>query len=348
MDFSPIAPSDRAAMDACRARWNAIGKPVSSLGRMEQLLVQIAGITGSPEIDLSKKCVVVCCADNGVLCQGVAQSTHDITTVIARSLVRGTTSVSAMAMALGADVFPVDLGMVDRVPGMIERRIAPGTGDISVGPAMTRDQAVEGIRTGIDLVRRRKAEGYGILATGEAGIGNTTTSSAILSVLLGEEPEAVTGRGSGLSDEGLLRKQRAIRRAIEVNRPDPADPVDVLAKVGGFDLCAMTGLFLGGGIYRLPVVMDGFISGAAALCAVSLCPGVRDYLLPSHITAEPAGQKIMEALGLSPMIHGDLRLGEGTGAVALLALLDLSAAVYHHAATFDELKMEAYHSWNSN
>ena len=343
-----IIPADRAAMAQCRARWNAIGKPVGSLGKMEALLVRIAGITGSPDIDIDRKCVVVCCADNGVLAQGVAQSTHDITTVIARSLVRGTTSVSAMAAAVGADVFPVDLGMVDPVPGMIDRRIAAGTGDISVGPAMTRAQAICAIETGIDLVRQRKAEGYRLLATGEAGIGNTTTSSAILSVLLDEAPEDIAGRGSGLSDEGLHRKQAAIRRAIEINHPDPSDAVDVLSKVGGFDLCAMTGLLLGGCLYRMPMIMDGFISGAAALCAVSLCPNVRDYILPSHITAEPAGVRIMERLGFSPMIHGDLRLGEGTGAVALMALLDLSAAVYHRAATFEALRMEAYSEWKSN
>ena len=348
MEYSPIRPADRQAMEAAQARWNAIGKPVGSLGRMEQLLVQIAGVTGSPDIDLSKKCVVVCCADNGVLAQGVAQSTHDITTVIGRSLGRGTASVSAMAKAVGAEVFPVDVGMIDRVPGMLDRRIGPGTGDISTGPAMTRSQAMEAIETGIDLVRQRKVEGFHILATGEAGIGNTTTSSAVLSVLLRQSPETVTGRGSGLSDEGLARKVQAIRSAIEVNAPDPSDALDVLSKVGGFDLCAMTGLFLGGGIYRMPVVMDGLISGAAALCAVTLCETVRDYILPSHETAEPAGKLLLERLHMAPMIHGDLRLGEGTGAVALLALLELSAAVYNHAATFEQLKMEAYHEWNSN
>ena len=348
MEYSPIRPADRQAMAAAQARWNAIGKPVGSLGRMEQLLVQIAGVTGSPDIDLSKKCVVVCCADNGVLAQGVAQSTHDITTVIGRSLVRGTASVSAMAKAVGAEVFPVDVGMIDRVPGMLDRRIGPGTGDISTGPAMTRSQAIAAIETGIELVRQRKAEGFKILATGEAGIGNTTTSSAVLSVLLRQSPETVTGRGSGLSDEGLARKVQAIRSAIEVNAPDPTDALDVLSKVGGFDLCAMTGLFLGGGIFRMPVIMDGLISGAAALCAVTLCETVRDYILPSHETAEPAGKLLLERLHMAPMIHGDLRLGEGTGAVALMALLELSAAVYNHAATFEQLQMEAYHEWNSN
>ena len=289
-----IVPADEQARQACQARFDRIGKPVGSLGRLETLLADIAAAGATPEIDIGKKCVIVCCADNGVVARGVAQSTHEVTTTIARSLVRGTTSVSAMAKAVGADVFPVDLGMVDRVEGMIDRRIAAGTGDISAGPAMTRDQAEQAVLTGVELVRRRVREGYRLIASGEAGIGNTTTSSAVLAALLGLPAEAVTGRGSGLSDEGLERKKRIINRALAVNRPDPEDALDVLSRVGGFDLCAMTGLFLGGAAYHVPVILDGFISGTAALCAVRLCPAVRGYLLPSHQTAEPAGRLLME------------------------------------------------------
>ena len=191
-------------------------------------------------------------------------------------------------------------------------------------------------------MQEKKEQGYGLIATGEAGIGNTTSSSAVAAVLLGLPVEQVTGRGSGLSNEGLIRKQNAIRSAIAVNRPDPADPLDVLAKVGGFDIAAMTGAFLGGALYRVPVVIDGLISSVAALCAARLCPYLRDFLLPSHVTAEPAGKLIMAELGLDPIIHGDLRLGEGTGAVALFPMLDLAAAVYHNAASFDGIQVEAY------
>ena len=345
--LAAIRPASREAYEACVTRFNGIGKPVGSLGRLETLLERIAAASDSADIDIGKKCVLVFCADNGVLAQGVAQSTHEITTVIARSLLRGTASVSAMARAVGADVFPVDMGMIDPVEGMENHAVARGTGDISRENAMTRQQAAEAILTGVELVRQRKAEGYRLIATGEAGIGNTTTAAAVTAALLGLEPETVTGRGSGLSDAGLDRKRRAIRRALERSRPDPADALDVLSKVGGFDLCAMTGAFLGGGMYRVPVIVDGVISGAAALCAVRLCPAVRDFLLPSHSTAEPAGAAIQEALGFEPILHGELRLGEGTGAVALMSLLDLAAAVYHEAATFEELRMEAYTPWKS-
>lgn len=340
-----IQPSDEKAHAACMARFNAVAKPVGSLGRLEELLERIAAITGSSVIDVGKKCVLVFCADNGVLAQGVAQSTSDVTTAIGRSLAAGTASVCVMARACGADVFPIDMGMKESVEGLLDRSLARGTEDISRGAAMTRAMAEQAILTGIELVGQRKAEGYRVIATGEAGIGNTTTSSAVAAVLLGAEVEQVTGRGSGLSDEGLLRKQQAIRSAIAVNRPDPNDALDVLAKVGGFDIAGMCGAFIGGAIHHVPVVMDGFISAVAALCAVRLCPAVRDYILPSHITAEPAGKMLMEELGFAPLIHGEMRLGEGTGAVTLFPMLDLAAAVYHDAATFTDIKVEAYKPW---
>ena len=346
--ITKITPANEKAYDACIYHFDHIAKPVGSLGKLETLLAKIAGASGTPKIDLSKKCVLVFCADNGVLAQGVAQSTHDVTTAIANSLVRYTTSVNTMAAACGADVFPVDMGMIDQVDGLIPHSVARGTNDISEGPAMTLEQAEQAILTGINLVKERKEEGYRIIATGEAGIGNTTTSSAILSVLLDVPVEKVTGRGSGLTDDGLIRKQNAIKKAIEVNKPDPSDALDVLAKVGGFDIAGMTGAFLGGAIYGIPVIMDGFISGVAALLAVKLCPYVKDYILPSHISAEPAGQMLMEALGLDPIIHANMRLGEGTGAVALMPLLDMAAAVYWNAASFDDINVEAYEKWTSN
>ena len=337
-----IAPADRDAYERCVACFNNIAKPLGSLGKLETLLAKIASVTGDHRVDIGRKCVLVFCADNGVLAQGVAQSTHEVTTAIARSLAAGTASVNAMAKAAGADVFPVDMGMVDTLPEVPCRKTACGTADMTQGPAMTRQQAEQAVLAGMELVREKQQAGYRLIATGEAGIGNTTSSSAVASVLLSLPVETVTGRGSGLSDEGLRRKQRAIETAIRVNRPCADDPLDVLAKVGGFDIAAMTGAFLGGALYRVPVVMDGLISSVAALCAARMCPHVRDYLIPSHVTAEPAGVHIMAELGLEPMIHGDLRLGEGTGAVALFPLLDMAASVYYNAATFDGIKVEAY------
>lgn len=346
--LSQITPADREAYEACIWNFDHIAKPVGSLGKLEALLAAAAAASGSPDIDIAKKCVLVFCADNGVLAQGVAQSTHDVTTAIAGSLVRKTTSVNAMAASCGADVFPIDMGMIDEVAGLEKCSLGKGTNDMTKGPAMTREQAVNAVLTGIRLVKECKEEGYGLIATGEAGIGNTTTSSAVLSVLLNVPSEKVTGRGSGLTDGGLARKQNAIKKALEVNRPDPSDVLDVLCKVGGFDIAGMTGAFLGGALYHVPVIMDGFISGVAALCAVRLCPYVKDYILPSHISAEPAGTLLMKNLGFSPVLHADMRLGEGTGAVALMPLLDMALSVYHHAARFDDIKVEPYEKWKSN
>jgi len=337
-----IGPADKAAETACLRRWDLVAKPLNSLGKLESLLARAAAVTGRTDPDLDKKCVLVFCADNGVLAQGVAQSTHDVTTAIARSLAAGTTSVSAMSKAVGADVFPVDMGMIDTVPGLLPRKIANGTNDLSQGPAMTREQAVQAILTGVELVKEKKEAGYNLIATGEAGIGNTTSSSAMAAVLLDLPVETVTGRGSGLSNEGLVRKQNAIRSGIAVNNPNPKDPLDVLSKVGGFDIAAMTGAFLGGALYHVPVIIDGLISSVAALCAARLCPYLKDYLISSHVTAEPAGKLIMAELGLSPMLHGDLRLGEGTGAVALFPMLDMASAVYRNAASFAGIQVEAY------
>ena len=346
--ISKIEPADQRAYDACITHFDHIAKPVGSLGKLETLLAAIAGAGGTPAIDLSKKCVLVFCADNGVLAQGVAQSTHEVTTAIARSLASKTTSVNAMAAACSADVFPIDMGMIDQVEGILSRSVSRGTKDMSQEPAMTPEQAKQAILTGIHMVEQRKLEGYRIIATGEAGIGNTTTSSAILSVLLDVPVEQVTGRGSGLTDDGLLRKQRAIKRAIQVNQPDASDVIDTVSKVGGFDIAGMIGAFLGGALYHVPIIMDGFISGVAALCAVRLCPLVKDYIIPSHISAEPAGLMLMQALGFEPVIHANMRLGEGTGAVALMPLLDMALSVYRNAASFDDINVEAYEKWTSN
>ena len=227
-------------------------------------------------------------------------------------------------------------------PGVWDRRVRNGTADITQGPAMTRAECVQAIELGAELVRECHESGSSIIATGEMGIGNTTTSSALASVLLGKSPAEVTGRGAGLSDAGLTRKVAAIERALSLNRPDPADPVDIISKVGGLDIAGLCGVFLGGALYRVPVVIDGFISGAAALCAARLCPGATFALLASHVSAEPAGGLMLDALELSPLISAGMRLGEGSGAVAALPLLDMALAVYHSGQTFGRLGIDAY------
>lgn len=340
--ISQIQPVDESARKACEDRLNFIGKPLESLGQLEIMLKKVAAITGNSDIDISKKCVLVFCGDNGVVANGVAQSDHTITTSIARSMVRHTTSVCCMARVAGADVFPIDMGMTDTVPGMIDHKLMNGTDDFTKGPAMSRETAERGILIGISEVEKRVQEGYQVIATGEAGIGNTSTSAALAAVLLDMPVETVTGRGSGLTNEGLQRKCNAIKTGIAVNDPNPADPIDVLSKVGGLDIAGMVGAFLGGAIYRVPVIVDGVISMASALVACRICPEVANYLLPSHMTAEPAGVAICKELNLAPILHAGMRLGEGTGAVALMPVLDMAAEVYHRAATFDDLAMQAY------
>ena len=337
-----IAPAHGAAMAAAKAKWDGIAKPIGSLGLLEDAIVQIAGLTGSAEVRLSKRAVLVMCADNGVVSEGVSQSGQEVTALVAGNMAEGNSSVCRMAAAARADVFPVDIGMAQPVPGVRDVHVARGTKNIAEGPAMTRAEAEQAIQAGIDLVGELKAQGYSILATGEMGIGNTTTASAMLAAFLGMEPAVVTGRGAGLSDEGLKRKISAIRRAIQVNKPEPSDGLDVLCKLGGFDIAGMCGTFLGGAIHRVPILIDGFISAVAALAAVRICPESRQAMLAAHVSAEPAARMVLEALDAKPFITAGLRLGEGTGAVAALPLLDLALSVYDEMVTFDGIGLEAY------
>lgn len=339
-----IGPADGSSRLRAGARWSAVAKPLGGLGRLETAIEDIAALTGDPQVDLSRRALLVLCADNGITTRGVAQAPPAVTALVTRNLGAGSACVSRMAACAHCRVFPVDMGVLDfdGADGVLDRRIANGTGDISRGPAMGREQALDAIRTGIELVRDRAEEGCTLLATGEVGMGNTTTSAAVACALLGRPPEELAGRGAGLSNDGLARKRALIRQALEVNRPDPSDPVDVLAKVGGFDLAGLCGIFLGGALYRVPVLMDGIISCAAALCAVRLCPNAAKALLASHLSAEPAGAALLEALGKEPLISAGLRLGEGTGAVAAIPLLDMALAVYREAATFADCGMEPY------
>ena len=337
-----ILPPDEAAMREARDRWNGIAKPIGSLGLLEGAVTQIAGLTGSAKVRLGKRAVLVMCADNGVVAEGVTQTGQEVTALVAGNMVKHDSSVCCMAQVAHAEVYPIDMGMIAPAPGVRDEHILRGTGNIAVGPAMTREEAARAVEKGIELVGELKAKGYSIIATGEMGIGNTTTASAMLAAFLELEPALVTGRGAGLSDEGLRRKVNAIERALKVNRPDPADGLDVLGKVGGLDIAGMCGTFLGGAIHRIPVLVDGFISAVAALCALRIAPESRQAMLAAHVSAEPAARMVLEALDLKPLISAGLRLGEGTGAVAALPLLDMAMAVYDGMVTFDNIGMEAY------
>ena len=345
MDFKKLEeqmkPLDENAMDAAKARWDGIAKPVGSLGQLEYTVRTLAGIQRTANVKIDRRAVLVFCADNGVVAQGVASTPQDITAVMAGFIAQGRSTVGIMAREAHADVITVDVGMCRRVddPNIIDRHIADGTADMTKGPAMTREQAQQAIQTGIDMVRECKANGYQMLATGEMGIGNTTTSSAVAALLLSMPFEEVTGLGAGLNSAGLERKLHAIQRAIEVNRAHICDTLDVLSKVGGFDIAAMAGAFIGGAIYDIPVVVDGLISAVSALVASRLCPSARNCMIASHVSEEPASRKILDSMSLSPVICAYMRLGEGTGAVAVLPLLDMALAVYRNLMTFDEIGM---------
>ena len=339
-----IKPLDKQAMQAAQKHWDALAKPLHGLGDLEDVLTKIAGITGTPVIDLSKKCVIVMCADNGVVEEGISQSGQDVTAIITENLSRGTSTVCHMAHAVHADVIPVDIGVASDVHGehILSRKVAYGTKNLYREPAMTREQAVRAIEIGIETAKYCKEQGYTIAATGEMGIGNTTTTAAVTSVLLGVDAQQVTGRGAGLSSSGLEKKLQVVQGAIQKHQPDAQDPIDVLSKVGGFDICGLTGLFLGGARYGLPMIIDGVISCVAALCAVRLCPIVHEYLIPSHHTAELAGTLLEQELKLHPLIDAHMALGEATGSVCLFGMLDMAALLYTNGNTFDDSHIEAY------
>ena len=341
-----IKKPSQEAMERCRQHWDSIAKPLHSLGKLEDALVRIAGMTGNERIHLDKKALVVMCADNGVVEEGVTQSGQEVTAIVSENMLSGKATSSIMCRSTGADIFPVDIGIA-RDTSLRNEKVAYGTKNMAKGPAMTRQEAVQAIETGIRIVRGLKEKGYQILATGEMGIGNTTTSSAVASVLLGKEPEELTGRGAGLDDSGLQKKMQAICTGIEKHHPRADDPLDVLAKVGGLDIAGMAGICLGGAIEHIPVMLDGFISDVAALLAVHLCPAVKDYLLISHVSKEPGAGMVLRELTAEKAsdVHGmnlGMCLGEGTGAVAYLPVLELGLSVYQEMSTFAENQIEDY------
>ena len=333
-----VTGPDESARQAAHRKWNDCAKPLGSLGLLETAIEQIAALTGSSEITLFPRSVLVLCADNGVVAQGVTQSASNVTAIVAENLAQKRTAVCRMAQVANCQVVPVDMGILDFSPmeGVLDRRIGNATGDISQGPAMTREQAAKAVVTGIQLVREQKEQGVRLLATGEMGIGNTTTSSAVAAVLLAQPVQTMTGRGAGLSDAGLARKVDTIRRGIACNAPDPDDALDVLGKLGGFDIAGLCGMFLGGALAGVPVLMDGFISGVAALCAVRLCPAASKAVFASHCSTEPAARLVLNALGKTPLLTAGLHLGEGTGAVASIPLWDMALAVYEGCYSFAE------------
>ena len=330
-----IQPLDEAAMAKARERQAQLAKPPGSLGRMEDLSVQLAGITGSVHNKIEKKHLLVFAADNGVVAEGVSSAPQSVTLMQTINLTRAKTGASTLCKHFGCGITVCDVGVNADIkePKVLNRKIAYGTQNIVHGPAMSREQAMQAIMTGIELARNTDADVIGI---GEMGIGNTTTSSAVLSVLLDADVDAVTGRGGGITDQSFLKKKQVIKDAIAINQPNKTDVIDVLAKVGGFDIAAMCGAFLGASETHRPVVIDGFISAVAALCAYKLCPNSVQYFVPSHASYEIGYKLAMDAMNLQPLFLLGMRLGEGSGCPLAFEILDAACAIINDMATFDQ------------
>ena len=330
-----IKPLSKQAMEEAKRHQGALAKPPESLGRLEELSIQLAGITGKVHNSMDKTHLLVFAADNGVVEEGVSSAPQSVTLMQTINLTRAKTGASVLCKHVGAGITVCDVGVnaIITEPKVLNKKIAFGTRNIAKGPAMTREQALQAILTGAELAMSTEADAMGV---GEMGIGNTTTSSAVLAVLLGVSVETVTGRGGGITDASFRKKKQVIADAIALNRPDAKDAVDVLSKVGGFDLAAMCGAFLGGAASHRPMVIDGFISAVAALCAMRLCPAVRDYLVPSHASYEIGYRLAMEEMGLKPMLLLNMRLGEGSGCPLAFQILSAACAVINDMATFDQ------------
>ncbi len=332
-----ILPLDEEAMRAAQARLDSLTKPPGSLGKLEAAAAQAAGVTGEAMPDLSRKAVIVMAGDHGVCEEGVSAFPAEVTPQMVLNFLSGGAAVNVLARHAGADVVCVDVGVNADLshPRLISRKIRRGTANMARGPAMSREEAIAAIRVGYDVVAELAEAGTRVFATGEMGIGNTTPSAAILIALGGLTPEQAVGRGTGIDDERLLHKQRVVERALAVNGANPADPLDVLAKLGGLEIAGLVGVILGAAAHRSLVVVDGFISSAAALIAARLVPACTPYMLASHLSLEQGHRSMLETIGLSPMIHMDMRLGEGTGAVLAFHFLDAAANIMREMATFE-------------
>ena len=334
-----IKPLDEKAMVAARARQDTLTKPLGSLGRLEELSTKLAGIRGEPIPRINHKAIVTMAADHGVVAEGVSAYPQAVTPQMVLNFLRGGAGINVLGRHVGARIIVVDMGVASDIEphtALVSRKIAYGTQNMARGPAMSREQAIRSIEVGLEIVKEEVKKGLDIVGTGDMGIGNTTPSSAITAAMTGEKVAKVTGRGTGLDDRQLAHKVEVIERALRVNQPNPDDTIDVLGKVGGFEIGGLCGVILGAAAYRIPVVIDGFVSGAAALIAVGLSPTAKDYLIASHCSVEIGHKAILKYLGLKPILDLELRLGEGTGAALGIFLVEAAAKVLAEMATFAE------------
>jgi nicotinate-nucleotide--dimethylbenzimidazole phosphoribosyltransferase len=326
-------------MALARARQDSLTKPPGSLGRLEELSIQLAGIQSKSTPQIRHKAIITMAGDHGVVAEGVSAYPQEVTAQMVRNFLQGGAAINVMARQTGARIIVVDMGVaadLEAHPQFLSRKIARGTRNMAGGPAMTEAEAITGIETGIDIINREAVKGLDIVGTGDMGIGNTTASSAIASVMTEKSVAEVTGRGTGLGEPQLKHKVQVIEKALAVNQPNPAQPLSVLAKVGGFEIAGLVGVMLGAAARRIPVVIDGFISGAAALIATALVPNLRDFLIAAHLSVEPGHRLMLEHLRLKPLLDLDMRLGEGTGAALGIFLAETAARLLAEMATFGE------------
>lgn len=333
-----IRPAYEESMKKAAERLDKLVKPIGSLGKLEDIAVKISGITGKQKNRFEKKVTIIMASDNGVVEEGVSAAPQEVTALMTINFLKGITGVCVLSKHAGADIRVVDIGVASDLdyPGLINRKIRKGTFNMSKGPAMSREEAIKAIETGIEMVSLLVKEGYSLFGTGEMGIGNTSTSSAVAMAFLGCSSEEAVGKGVGLTEEGYANKKSVIERAISVNKPDPEDPIDVLSKVGGFDIAGMTGCFLGAAYHRVPIVIDGFISAAAALAAYRINPLVKDFIIPSHLSEEPGYRLVINDIGLEPLLDLNMRLGEGSGCPLAFNIIEAAEAIISDMATFDE------------
>ena len=330
---------DEAAMAAAQTRQDSLTKPPGSLGRLEELSIQLAGITGVDIPVIEDKVIITMAGDHGVVAEGVSAFPQEVTPQMVLNFLHGGAAINVLAKHVGARITIVDMGVaaeMDPHPQLVDKKVAHGTANMTVGPAMTREQAEQAIMAGVEVVEAEIEKGLDIVGTGDMGIGNTTPSAAIAAVLTGIEPAKIAGRGTGVDDAGLKRKIDAIKRALAINKPDPNDGLDVLAKVGGFEIAGLAGVILGAASNRKPVMVDGFISTAAAMIAVTIAPAVRPYLISAHRSQEYGHSQMVEWLDLKPLVDLDFRLGEGTGAALGISFAEAACKILAEMATFAE------------
>jgi nicotinate-nucleotide--dimethylbenzimidazole phosphoribosyltransferase len=335
---------DVKSIETAQKRLDCLTKPLGSLGKLEDIIKQLSGIQCTPLPSIGSKATIIMCSDNGVVDEGVSSCPKDVTASVTYNFTRGITGINVFSKLTNARIVIVDIGVDADLPYdiILNRKIRKGTWNMAKGPAMTRDEAIKGINTGIEIVKDLKEQGVNLLGTGEMGIGNTSTSSAVASVLTSTPIEKMVGTGSGLTRSAFEHKIEIIKECLEINSPLADDPIDVLSKVGGFDIAGLTGCFIGAAIYRVPIMIDGFISAASALTAVKIHPGVRNFLFPSHGSAEPGTKTIMEALQMEPMLNLNMRLGEGTGSAIGFQVMDAAIAAYTQMGTFDDAEIVQY------